>query len=291
MGTPRADIEIDEGLIAALVAAQAPVLAGLPVRIVANGWDNVIARVGDGWMARLPRRQVAVELIVNELRWLPELAPRLPLPVPVAEVAGAPTEEFPYPFVIGRWLPGVAVSSVELADPAGTVTQLAAFVRALHVPAPADAPANPFRGVALQQRADAVGERVERLGSAIDGRRALAVWEDLCATEPWAGPPLWLHGDLHPSNMLAVDGRVSAVIDFGDICAGDPATDLAMAWMMFDATGRARFRDEAAIDPATWRRAAGWALNLALAYLTADDTTSMPAIGRTTLTAVLADMA
>ena len=83
MGTPRADIEIDEGLIAALVAAQAPVLAGLPVRIVANGWDNVIARVGDGWMARLPRRQVAVELIVNELRWLPELAPRLPLPVPV----------------------------------------------------------------------------------------------------------------------------------------------------------------------------------------------------------------
>ncbi|MEZ5273679.1 MAG: phosphotransferase [Ilumatobacteraceae bacterium] len=271
MGTPAADIAIDDALIAALVADQAPELAGQPVRIVANGWDNTIARLGDEWMVRLPRRQVAVELIVNELRWLPELAPRLPLPVPVAEVAGAPTEEFPYPFVIGRWLPGVAVSSVELADPAGTVTQLAAFVRALHVPAPADAPANPFRGVALQQRADAVGERVERLGSAIDGRRALAVWEDLCATEPWAGPPLAARRPAPVEH--ARGGRPGgAMIDFGDICAGDPATDLAMAWMMFDATGCARFRDEAAIDPATWR-AAGWALNLALAYLTADDTT------------------
>lgn len=291
MGTPAADIAIDDALIAALVADQAPELAGQPVRIVANGWDNTIARLGDEWMVRLPRRQVAVELIVNELRWLPELAPRLPLDVPVPEIAGTPCDLFPHPFAIGRWLPGEAVSSVALVDGDHTITQLAAFVHALHTPAPADAPTNPFRGVALRQRADAVGERVERLGSALDGARVLHAWADLCATEPWTGPPLWLHGDLHPSNMLAVDGRLTAVIDFGDLCAGDPATDLAMAWMMFDAAGRARFRDEAAIDPATWRRAAGWALNLALAYLTADDTTSMPGIGRATLAALLADFA
>lgn len=289
MGTPAADIDIDEALVAALVSEQAPELAGQAVRIVANGWDNVIARIGNDWMARLPRRQAAVELIANELRWLPELAPRLPLPVPVATVAGVPSDRFPFPFAIGRWLPGLPVAEVDLTDLVATAHTLAAFVRAMHVPAPADAPTNPFRGVTLRQRADAVGERVERLGSQIDGTRVRATWGHLSATPAWAGPPLWLHGDLHPSNMLAVDGRLSAVIDFGDMCAGDPATDMAVAWMMFDLAERAQFRDLAEVDDNTWARAAGWALNLSLAYLTADDTTSMPAIGRTTLAAVLTE--
>ena len=289
MATPEADIDIDTRLIADLLSEQAPELAPLDVRIVANGWDNTIARVGDDWMVRLPRRQAAVELIANELRWLPELAPRLPLPVPVATVAGVPSERFPYPFAIARWLPGDEVADVELADLAQTAEVLAAFRRALHVPAPADAPSNPFRGVALQQRADAVGERVTRLGSAVDSARVLGAWATLSSAPAWAGPPLWLHGDLHPSNMLAVNGHLSAIIDFGDLCAGDPATDLAVAWMLFPPAERARFHAIAQVDDNTWRRAAGWALNLSLAYLTADDSTSMPSIGRSTLAAVLAE--
>ena len=107
----------------------------------------------------------------------------------------------------------------------------------------------------------------------------------------WDGPPLWLHGDLHPANMLTDDGRLSAVIDFGDITAGDPATDLAVAWTMFDEPSRREFRAAVAADDATWRRAAGWALALALAYLTGDDESPMPAIGRRTLAAVLAEFA
>lgn len=287
MATPEADIEIDEGLISALLADLAPQLAGQPVRIVANGWDNVIARAGSEWMIRLPRRRASVELIVNELRWLPELAPRLPLPVPLPTHVGEPSDRFPYPFMVGRWLPGVPASEVVDLDVAHAVETLAAFVAALHQPAPADAPINPVRGVALRRRADAVGQRVERLRTEIDGVRVLATWADLSSTPAWAGPPLWLHGDLHPSNMLAVGNRLSAVIDFGDICAGDPGTDMAIAWMLFGPTERSRFRALAGIDDDTWRRAAGWALNLSLAYLTADDSTSMPAIGRTTLTAVL----
>ena len=121
----------------------------------------------------------------------------------------------------------------------------------------------------------------------IDGAAVLAVWADLSATPAWDGPALWLHGDLLPSNMLTLDGRLSAVIDFGDITSGDPATDLAVAWMMFPPTEREVFRAAAFIDDRTWRRAAGWALNLSLAYLTSDDSTSMPAIGRETLEAVL----
>jgi aminoglycoside phosphotransferase (APT) family kinase protein len=127
------------------------------------------------------------------------------------------------------------------------------------------------------------------LSDVVPAETVIRVWDDLRSTPEWAGPPLWLHGDLHPSNMLTNCGRLSAVIDFGDITSGDPATDLALGWMMFEPRERAAFREAAAIDDDTWRRAAGWALNLSLAYLTADDTTSMPAIGRRTLSAVLAE--
>jgi aminoglycoside phosphotransferase (APT) family kinase protein len=287
MVTPAAEIHIDEALVRGLLAAQQPHLADLPVRVVANGWDNAVVRVGDEWMARLPRRSMAAELILHEQRWLPELAPRLPLPVPVPVFAGGPSGGYPWHWSICHWLPGRSAADAPPVDQAATARALAAFVKALHRPAPVDAPTNPFRGVALAARALAVNDRAVALADVIDRPGTLAVWDELSATPAWDGPPLWLHGDLHPSNMLTLDGALSAVIDFGDLTAGDPATDLAVAWMMFDRPHRDMFRAAAGIDDNTWRRAAGWALNLSLAYLTGDDTGSMPAIGRSTLTAVL----
>jgi aminoglycoside phosphotransferase (APT) family kinase protein len=289
MATPAAEIHIDEALVRGLLRAQRADLAELPVRVVANGWDNAIARVGDEWMVRLPRRQMAAALIANEQRWLPELALRLPLPVPVPEFVGTPTADYPWGWSICRWLPGQSAADAPPHDQAAAAEVLGAFVHAMHQPAPSDAPANPFRGVALEARAAAVGARVAGLGSRIDAARTLGVWEALSATPPWTGAPLWLHGDLHPSNMLTLDGRLSAVIDFGDLTSGDPGTDMAVAWMMFDATHRPRFRAVLEIDDHTWRRAAGWALNLSLAYLTGDDSTSMPAIGSATLHEVLTE--
>lgn len=289
MATPAAEIDIDEQLVTALLTAQCPELAALPVRIVGNGWDNTIARVGDEWMVRMPRRAAAADLIVNEQRWLPLLAPSLPLAVPVPWFNGVADEQYPWAWSVCRWLPGDTAAAAPPTDSAATAHTLAGFIGALHQPAPADAPTNPVRGVQLQHRAAAVHERVERLADVIDGPRVLQTWERLRATPVWDGPPLWLHGDLHPSNMLTNEGRLSAVIDFGDICAGDPGTDLAHAWMMFGPAERALFREVAQVDDNTWQRSAGWALNLSLAYLTADDTTSMPAIGRTTLAAVLAE--
>lgn len=287
MATPAAKIDIDERLVTALLAAQCPELAALPVRIVGNGWDNTIARAGDEWMVRMPRRAAAAELIVNEQTWLPLLAPSLPLDVPVPWFCGVADEQYPWAWSVCRWLPGETAAAAPPVGAAAAARALAAFIGALHQPAPADAPTNPFRGVALQQRAAAVHERVERLGAVIDGPLVLQTWERLRATPVWDGPPLWLHGDLHPSNMLTNEGRLSAVIDFGDICAGDPGTDLALAWMMFGPAEREMFRSVTQVNDHTWQRAAGWALSLSLAYLTADDTTSMPAIGRTTLAAVL----
>jgi aminoglycoside phosphotransferase (APT) family kinase protein len=289
MATPAAEIHIDEALVRNLLRDQRPDLAELPVAVVANGWDNAVVRIGDEWMARLPRREMAAVLITHEQRWLPALAPLLPLPVPVPEFVGSPSADYPWSWSIGRWLPGRSAAEAPPRDQSATADVLGDFVRAMHRPAPPDAPANPFRGVALESRAAAVGDRVVALESRVDAARTLMVWQQLLATPAWNGPPLWLHGDLHPSNMLTLDGRLSAIIDFGDLTAGDPATDLAVAWMMFDAAHRPRFRAAIDVDDHTWMRAAGWALNLSLAYLTGDDSTSMPGIGRTTLTEVLAE--
>ena len=289
MATPAAELEIDEALVRSLLVDQQPDLADLSMRMVANGWDNVVVQLGTDLMVRLPRRQASVQLVLNEQRWLPELAPKLPLPIPSPIFAGKPGAKYPWAWSICPWLPGDAASDAPPADPHDAALSLAAFVVALHQPAPADAPENPFRGVHLRQRAEAVQMRAESLGDVVPTGRVLAVWDDLRSTQEWAGPALWLHGDLHPSNMLTHHGRLSAVIDFGDVTSGDPATDLALAWMMFELRERDVFRRAAAIDDETWRRAAGWALNLSLAYLTGDDTTSMPSIGRTTLAAVLAE--
>jgi aminoglycoside phosphotransferase (APT) family kinase protein len=289
MATPAAEVDVDEALVRGLLLAQRPELAELPIRVVANGWDNVIVRLGDDLAARLPRRAAAAALIESEQRWLVQLAPRLPLPIPVPVFAGRPTASYPWPWSITPWFDGSSAATAPPVDPDATARTLAVFVAALHTPAPADAPANPFRGVALAERAAAVEERAHSLADRIDLNTTLRVWTDMAATEQWNGPALWLHGDLHPSNMLTHDGALSAVIDWGDLTAGDPATDLSIAWMLFDERQRGVFRDLAGIDNDTWRRAGGWALNLALAYLTGDDTTSMPAIGRTTLAEVLAE--
>jgi aminoglycoside phosphotransferase (APT) family kinase protein len=289
MVTPPAELEIDKHLITSLLAEQCPELAHLPVQIIGHGWDNVVARVGEQWAARVPRRRMSVALLVHEQRWLPMLAPSLPLEVPTPWFNGLPSDRCPWTWSICRWIPGSSAAEAPPVDPVDTARVLASFIAALHVPAPADAPENRYRGVALAERAEAVHGRVDSLGAAIDAPKVLAVWDDLHATTRWDGPPLWLHGDLHPSNMLTLDGRLNAVIDFGDLTSGDPGTDLAVAWMMFAAPERALFRELAQIDEATWRRAAGWALNLSLAYLTGDDSTSMPSIGRSTLAAVLTE--
>jgi aminoglycoside phosphotransferase (APT) family kinase protein len=291
MATPPAEVQIDEALVGRLLREQLPELAAADVRIVANGWDNAVVRVGDEWMMRLPRRAAAATLIGHEQRWLPELAPHLPLPIPVPTFCGQPDDGYPWPWSLCRWLPGRSAAAAPPVDGGRAATDLAAFLRALHRPAPADAPDNPVRGVPLRARATVVESRLAVPAPTVEPRRVLDAWNDLSATPIWDGPPMWLHGDLHPANMLTEEGRLAAVIDFGDITAGDPATDLAVAWTMFDEPQRISFRAAVGADDDTWRRAAGWALALALAYLTGDDDSPMPAIGRRTLAAVLAEFA
>ncbi len=286
---PPAEVHIDEPLVRRLLVAQAPHLAGSPLRLLANGWDNVIYRLGEHLTVRLPRRALAVPLIEHEQRWLGLLAPLLPLPIPAPVLCGAAGEGFPWPWSVCPWFPGASAAAGPPTDPFETAERLGAFLAALHRPAPADAPPNDVRGVALAERDDAVRSRLALLDAVLDAASVGRRWSTLVDTAVWHGEPCWLHGDLHPANLLVHDGTLHAVIDFGDLTSGDPATDLAVAWMLLPAAARPVLRRAAGgVDDDTWCRAQGWALNLALAFLAnSADNPLLEAIGRRTLDALL----
>nr|WP_320536638.1 aminoglycoside phosphotransferase family protein [Pseudarthrobacter sp. IC2-21] len=280
---PPATVDVNDALVRRLLRSQRPDLAGHPLVRVANGWDNATFRLGNALAIRLPRRAEAVPLIMHEEAYLPAIARRSPVAVPVPVHAGRPTPEFPWPWSVVRWVPGTAAADVDPARRGPAAEALAGFLRALHVPAESGVPVNPFRGVPLADRDAAV---VERLGDRERYPQAAALralWAQALAAEAWDGPPIMLHGDLHPGNiLLADDGGLAGVIDFGDVGAGDPAVDLALGWLMFDAGARRRFRGAfgRAVDDDTWARARGWALNLSTAMLSnSDDNPRMFAVG------------
>ena len=272
---PEPDIIVDERLACQLVAAQHPDLVG-PIVLVANGWDNAMFRLGEHHLVRLPRRTIAAGLVLHEQRWLPEIASRVTVSVPAPVRIGRPAPElgFDFPWSILPWFDGVSAADVEPSARTAAATALAAFVAELGVPAPVEAPSNPYRGVPLAERDEIVRGRFER-GLALRPEKieALrAVWDRGLAATEWSGPPVWLHGDLHPANLvLAASGGLTAVVDFGDVCAGDPAGDLATAWLTFDALDRAVFCTEVdrlrETDAAMWDRARAWALALGSAII------------------------
>jgi len=270
-----ADIEVTADLVRALLKQQHPDFADLPIGNATEGWDNYLFRLGDDLAVRLPRREMTAPMLEREQRWLPQLAAALPLPVPAPVRRGAPAPEFPWPWSIVPWLPGQSAAVVQPADWEEAATTIGAFVRALHAPAPADAPLNRWRSVPLADRAGRFREHLDALDCRVDRERALDAWDYVLAAGPWGGPALWIHGDLHPGNILIDHGRVSAVVDFGDLTAGDPATDLALVWMWFPA--HARRQAMQAIDgtaarygAATWIRARGWALAIGVAMMALD---------------------
>ncbi|THA72272.1 aminoglycoside phosphotransferase family protein [Streptomyces sp. A0958] len=271
-------IEITADLIRDLLRDQHPDLADRPLRLGARGWDNQLWRLGDGLAVRLPwATESADDLLLKEHTWLPALAPRLPLPVPVPQRLGVPTARFPRPWLVTTWVPGEPADRAPAMRGEEAADTLAAFLTALHRPAPAGAPAGRGRGGPLAPYAEhfahglaAVSER----GLIPDPDGVRAVWEDAVAAPDWTGPALWLHGDLHPANVLTANGTFCGVIDFGDLFASDPACDLASAWTLLPSTAVDRFHAayRPAPDPATLRRARGWAVLRALAaLLIADD--------------------
>lgn len=293
---PPAEVAIDRDMVRALLREQHHDLASAPIVEAGEGWDNKQFRLGDDYVVRLPRRALAAPLIEHEHRWLPVLAPRLPIPVPVPLRVGRPGCGFPWAWSVGRWFEGETAARVGVPlNPEATAKQLAEFLAALHQPAPADAPVNPFR-TSLRSRSEVLVERVAELGPRVDSTAVMALWQDVLAARAWRGPLMWLHGDLHPANLIVHDGRLAAVIDFGDVTSGDPAVDLAVVWMMgWPAPARRAFRTvldarSPWMDEATWTRARGWALALGVAYLAHSlDNPIMEMIGERTVAAALTE--
>lgn len=260
---PAADLAVDETLARRLLSSYDPSLARGVITRVAEGWDNVVFRVGADLALRLPRRAAAATLLRNEVSWLPRLPLELTLATPQPVFMGRSSNGYPYPWAVVRWIPGRAVGPSALADDQEAAGALARFLAGLHQPAPPDAPQNPFRGGPL---ADCRG-RLRELQQKLEREDLLPEFDRLIEVARYQGPPLWLHGDCHPLNIIRADQRVTGVIDWGDMTGGDPATDLACAWLTFDAGARAAFWAEYPCDEATRLRAQAWALYISAAAL------------------------
>ncbi|MFH8379325.1 aminoglycoside phosphotransferase family protein [Kitasatospora sp. NPDC018058] len=263
--------EITAELVRQLLRDQHPDLADRPVRLGARGWDNQLWRLGEDLAVRLPwATRDADALLRKEHAWLPGLAPRLPLPVPVPQRFGEPSERFPRPWLVTTWVPGAPADREPATRTEAAADALAAFLTALHRPAPAGAPVGRGRGGPPADYAEGFDRQLAEavnLGLVPDPDAVRAVWADAVAAPPWSGPPVWLHADLHPANVLTADGTICGVIDFGDLCMGDPACDLAAAWILLPDGAADRFHAayRPTPDAATLRRARGWALLKALA--------------------------
>jgi aminoglycoside phosphotransferase (APT) family kinase protein len=278
-GEPTHDVEITADLARALLADQHPDLAHLPIRLAETGWDNEVWRLGDDLALRLPRRRGGGWLILREQTFLPRIAANLPLPAPIPLRTGRPALGYPYSWSVVPWFEGVPT---DLAPPdADQGPVLAAFLKALHQPAPEDAPANPYRGGPLSDRTEAFEDRfatTERLRGPLPPY-VRELWNAALAT-PIDTPRTWFHGDLHGRNVLTRDGRLAAVIDWGDLGGGDAACDLAAVWMLLpDASARAEAMAAYGASDAAWTRARGWAIHMALMLLAIDNNPRMPPMG------------
>lgn len=282
--TAEAAPHIDAALVSHLVAEQFPQWAHLPIRPVEHGgWDNRTFHLGDAMTVRLPSADGYVPQVEKEQRWLPVLAPQLPLPIPTPLGLGHPSPAFSRPWSVYGWLEGVAATRADIPDLPRFATALGQFLVALRDVDAADGPAagdHSFqRGGALWFYDAETRRALEHLHDVVDVTAATAVWDAALATS-WALPPVWFHGDISDGNLLVAGGELSAVIDFGTSGVGDPACDLVIAWTFFDARSRAAFREAVALDDDTWSRARGWAIWKALIVAAGFAGTNSPGGGR-----------
>ncbi len=261
----------DDDLVRRLIAAQFPQWAGLAVRRWPSGGTvNAMYRLGDDMVVRLPLVQGGAGDVLMEREWLPRLAPRLPARIPEVLGAGEPAQGYQWPWSVYRWLAGEHPEAGALTEPVLLAGDLAAFVAAMRSITLPDAP-KAHRGGPVASLDAATRAAIRELRGipeeGVDCAAVAAVWEQALRAPGWDGPPVWLHADLMPGNLLIDGGRLASVIDFGCVGAGDPACDLFPAWNLLPADAREVFREALAVDDATWIRGRGRTLSQALIAL------------------------
>jgi aminoglycoside phosphotransferase (APT) family kinase protein len=291
------EVDIDVPLVRRLLATQFPQWAGLPIKPVRPlGTDNALYRIGDEMVARLPRRERTSQTLQKELEWLPRLAPQLPLAIPLPKVNGIPAEGYPFPWSVYTWLKGENATGDSMPDLDQLAIDLARFITALQKIDPTGGPSpgahNFFRGVPLIARDEMTRTAIMSLGQAIDEDAVNAAWEAALRAPEWNRPPVWVHGDLDPRNVLIEQRRLCAVIDFGCLGVGDPACDVMAAWKLFSSDARDTFRTELSVDESTWVRSRGWALSqavMALSYYSEETNPTLVREAHRWMTEILAD--
>jgi aminoglycoside phosphotransferase (APT) family kinase protein len=265
------EVQTDTQLVGRLLAAQFPQWASLPLTPVPSaGTDNALYRLGSEMVVRLPRIDWAAGQAEKEGRWLPRLAPHLPLTIPEQLAVGEPDAGYPWPWSVYRWLPGENATLARLNDPGQAAVQMARFITTLWQVDATDGPPaaeHNLRGAPLALRDEPTRKSIAALEGVIDTGRATAVWDAALEAPDWEREPVWFHGDLLSGNVLVEQGRLSAVIDFGGLAVGDPACDLMIAWSLFSGASREVFRVETAVDEATWLRGRGCALSQAVIFI------------------------
>jgi aminoglycoside phosphotransferase (APT) family kinase protein len=273
MSEPTPDIDTD--LVRRLVDKQFPQWRHLPVSPVASGgWDNRTFHLGEEMTVRLPSAAGYSAQVEKEHRWLPKLAPLLPLPIPVPLAMGEPAQGYPWHWSVYSWIEGETARTADIADIRQFAIDLADFLIALRQIDPTGGPAagehNFFRGGSLSVYDNQTRDALKALEGQIDTGAANAVWQAALAAS-WHGPPVWFHGDVASGNLLVENGRLSAVIDFGTSGVGDSSCDLAIAWTFFEGESRQAFRAAIDLDEATWARGRGWTLWKALITVSGHD--------------------
>ena len=291
--THSAERDVDAALVATLIAAQFPQWANLPVvQLPSAGTDHAMYRLSDDMVVRLPRMPGVARQVDTEQRWLPHLAPHLPLQVPVLLGRGVPGQGFPMQWSVYDWLDGENAFDRPIVDMRDAAIVLGGFVAALRRVDVTGGPQS-FRGGPVSASGYDVRAPIRDLGAdgTIDGEAATAAWEQVLALPQWAGEPGWLHGDLMPGNLLTRHGRLTGIIDFGVLGIGDPACDLIPAWYLFGGDTRELFRTAADVDDITWARGRGWALCLGLgaAHYYRTKNPALATVGRRAMLEALAD--
>lgn len=265
---------IDAALVRRLIATQFPQWRDQPVTPVAiDGWDNRTYRLGTQLSVRLPTAASYASAVEKEARWLPILAPSLPVAVPVPLATGRPGGGYPFCWSVRPWLDGRTALEQPPVDLGGFAISIAEFLLALQRIDATDGPiagAHSFyRGASPKYYDNETRECLRALRGRIDVDAAATVWDAALATT-WSRAPVWFHGDVASGNLLVRDGRLTAVIDFGTCGVGDPACDLVIAWTFFRGQSRDMFRNRVQQDADTWARARGWVLWKALISLGGD---------------------
>ncbi|MDL4819328.1 aminoglycoside phosphotransferase family protein [Actinomadura opuntiae] len=264
------EADISDDLVRRLVRGQFPQWADLPIeRLVSGGTVNAVYRLGDALTVRLPLTRNGAKDLEWERRWLPELAPALPVTIPTVVAHGEPADRYPWPWSVHRWIEGENPLEGQLADPENLAHDLGEFVRTLRKVDIEGAP-RAYRGgplTTVDAETRKAIEELRRTDEPFDADAAIAAWEESVTAPAWTAAPCWVHSDLMPGNLLVSGGRLTAVIDFATAGIGDPACDLIVAWNLLPAAARDTFREIADVDDATWLRGRGWALSMAVIQL------------------------